>query len=83
MKSDSDINRLFKVAVFISPLIGVLAITPIFLHREVSINIFPKVVLIITLATLTIWWLNIFLFYLAEKFRTVRYIRIIRYIMRD
>lgn len=81
MNSFSDIKRLFKVAVFTSPLIGILAITPIFIHRAVSINIFPKAVLIITLATLTVWWLNIFLFYLAEKFRTVKYIRIIRYIL--
>jgi hypothetical protein len=81
MKFDSDINRLFKLAVFTSPLIGVLAITPIFIHRAVSISIFTKAVLIITLATLTVWWLNIYLFYMAEKFRTFKYVRVIRYIL--
>lgn len=80
MKPDSNINRLFKVAIYTSPLIGVLAITPIFIHRAVDISIFPKAVLIITLATLTVWWLNIFLFYIAENLKTFKYARILRYI---
>jgi sensor histidine kinase YesM len=81
MNSNSNINRLFKIAIYTSPLIGVLAITPIFIHRAVSINIFPKAVLIITLTTLTVWWLNIFLYYLVEKFKSINYTRIIRYII--
>jgi len=80
MKPDSDIKRLFKVAIYTSPLIGVLAITPIFIHRAVSISIFPKAVLIITLATLTVWWLNIFLFFMSENLRTFKYASVIRYI---
>ena len=80
MKPNSNINRLFKVAIYTSPLIGILAITPIFIHRAVDISIFPKAVLIITLATLTVWWLNIFLFYIAENLKTYKYTRILRYI---
>jgi LytS/YehU family sensor histidine kinase len=81
MKPDSNIKRLFKVAIYTSPLIGILAITPIFIHRAVSISIFPKAVLIITLATLTVWWLNIFLFFISENLRTFKYARVIRYIV--
>ncbi|HBE42212.1 MAG TPA: hypothetical protein DDW27_13565 [Bacteroidales bacterium] len=81
MKPDSDIKRLFKVAIYTSPLIGILAITPIFIHRAVSISIFPKAVLIITLATLTVWWLNIFLFFISENIKSFKYARVIRYIV--
>lgn len=81
MRSESDINRLFKVAVYTSPLIGVLAITPIFIHRGVPISIFPKAVLIITLATLAVWLLNLFLFSLFEKPGAFKYSRLIRYIL--
>lgn len=81
MNPDSNIKRLFKVAIYTSPLIGILAITPIFIHRAVSISIFPKAVLIITLATLTVWWLNIFLFFMSENLRTFKYARVIRYIV--
>ena len=81
MKPDSNINRLFKIAIYTSPLIGILAITPIFIHRAVSISIFPKAVLIITLATMTVWWLNIFLFYMSENLKTFKYARVIRYIL--
>ncbi|HBH84773.1 MAG TPA: histidine kinase [Bacteroidales bacterium] len=81
MKPDSNINRLFKIAIYTSPLIGILAITPIFIHKAVSVSIFPKAVLIITLATLSVWWLNIFLFYVSENIKAFKYSRVLRYIL--
>ena len=81
MKSDFKINSLFKIAIYTSPLIGVLAITPIFIHKAVSVNIFPKAVLIITLATILVWWLNIFLFYLSQNIKSLKYAKVLRYIL--
>ena len=81
MESDSDIKRLIKVAVYTSPLIGVLAITPVFIHRSVTLSVFPKAFLVITLATFSVWWVNIFLYSLSEKYRIIRYIHIARYVL--
>jgi len=81
MKTDQDVKRLLKTAIYTSPLIGILAITPIFIHRVVSISMFPKAVLVITFANLTVWGLNIFLFYVTEKSISFKYTRVIRYIL--
>jgi sensor histidine kinase YesM len=81
MKNYLDIKNLFKTAIYTSPLIGILAITPIFIHRAVSISMFPKAVMVITLATLTVWALNIILFYLFENAVSFKYSVVIRYIL--
>jgi len=81
MKTDQDVKRLLKTAIYTSPLIGILAITPIFIHRVVSISMFPKAVLVITFANLAVWGLNIFLFYVTEKSISFKYTRVIRYIL--
>jgi two-component system, LytTR family, sensor kinase len=83
MEPDKNIHRLIKIAVYTSPLIGILAITPIFIHRAVSIYVFPRAVLIITLATFSVWCLNILLFYSSENIKSLKNstARILRYVI--
>lgn len=81
MKPGTDIKRLFKTAIYTSPLIGILAITPIFIHRAVSLSMFPKAVIVITLATLTVWGLNIILLHISENALSFKHAGVIRFIL--
>ena len=68
MRINSNIKKNLKVALYTSPLIGILAITPMFILRNVSYNIYPKAVLSITLIIFFAWMINIFVLYYWEKF---------------
>jgi hypothetical protein len=81
MKIKDNIKGLLLTGIYTSPLIGILAITPVFLHRDVPISIFPKAVLIITLATLAVWGLNIYLFYKSGKLKSIKHVSLIRYLL--
>lgn len=81
MKTKNNIYRLLQTGIYTSPLIGILAITPIFLHRDVPVSVFPKAVLIITLATMAVWGANIYLFYKSENIKSVKYAGLVRYIL--
>lgn len=63
MKTHSNIKKLLLVTLYTSPLIGILAITPIFIIRAVSYNIYPKAVLSITLIIFFAWIINIVILY--------------------
>lgn len=81
MKTDSQINKLFKVALITSPLIGILAITPIFIIKGVLLSLFPKAVLIITLAIFSVWGLNISFSYASEKYNFGKFAKFTRYLL--
>ncbi len=68
MKMNANIKKILKVALYTSPLIGILAITPMFIIRTVSYNIYPRAVLSITLIIFFAWVINIFLIYFWRKF---------------
>lgn len=80
MKKYSNIKKNFEVALYTSPLISILAITPMFILRSVPYNSYPKAVLSISLIIFCAWIINIFILYYLEncKFRkklfyTLRY----------
>lgn len=81
MKPDSYIYRFFRTSLFTSPLIGILAISPIFINRGIPVTTFPQAVLIITGVTLIIWWLNILLLYANERLNSPRYLNPVRYLI--
>lgn len=73
--------KLFKAGLYASPLIGILSITPIFIIKEFPLGVFPKAVVLIALATFSVWWLNILLIYLSERFTNYKFLKISRYIL--
>jgi len=80
MKINSNLKKFLKVALYTSPLIGILAITPMFIIRSVSYNIYPRSVLLITLITFFAWVINISIIYFwricefrKESFNILRY----------
>ncbi|MFW6275783.1 MAG: hypothetical protein ACOC2M_04030 [bacterium] len=68
MQINSNIKKNLKVALYTSPLIGILAITPMFMLRNVSYNIYPRYVLSISLIIFFAWMINIFILYYFEEF---------------
>lgn len=68
MKADSNMRRIFGIALFTSPLTGILIITPIFIIRAASPDRYPGAVLSITLIIFLAWMINIFMIHYWEKF---------------
>lgn len=81
MKLNIQIRKLFRVGLYASPLIGILAITPIFIIKELPLSVFPKAVALITLVTFTVWWLNIFLIRTSERINNLILIKNTRYLL--
>jgi len=80
MKINSNIRRIFRVALYTSPLIGILTITPIFIIRAASSNIYPRAVLSITLIIFLAWMINISIIYYWGKFEFRKFFfNILRY----
>lgn len=67
MQINSNIKKNLKVALYTSPLIGILAITPMFILRNVSYNIYPRSVLSISLIIFFAWMINIFILYYFKE----------------
>ncbi|MGD9992207.1 MAG: sensor histidine kinase [Salinivirgaceae bacterium] len=68
MEINSNIKKNLSVAIYTSPLIGILAITPIFIIRAASFNIYPRSILSITLIIFLAWMINILIIYYWGKF---------------
>jgi two-component system, LytTR family, sensor kinase len=69
MKIVSNIRKILKVALYTSPLIGILAITPMFIVRMVPFQIYPRSVLSLTVIIFLAWMINISIIYFWEKFK--------------
>ncbi|MCA1760272.1 MAG: histidine kinase [Bacteroidales bacterium] len=59
MKINSNNKKILKVALYTSPLIGILSITPLFIVRAASFTIFPRSILSITLIIYLAWMINL------------------------
>ena len=68
MKEDIQIKKILKVALYTSPLIGILAITPMFIMKTLSYDMYPRAVLSITLIIFFAWVINISIIHYWEKF---------------
>ncbi|HDR51837.1 MAG TPA: histidine kinase [Mariniphaga anaerophila] len=69
MKIVSNISKILNVALYTSPLIGILAISPMFIIRMVPIQIYPRSVLSLTVIIFLAWMINISIIYFGEKFK--------------
>lgn len=67
MKINPRLRNIIKIAFYTSPLIGILAITPMFIIRTLSYNIYPRAILSITLIIFFAWMINISIFHYLEK----------------
>jgi len=82
MKINSNIKKILKVALYTSPLIGILAITPIFIIRAVPYNLYPRSVLSISLIIFFAWVINIFIIYFWDRFEFKKVsFKILRYFL--
>lgn len=80
MKINSNTKKILRVALYTSPLIGILAITPIFIIRAASINIYPRAILSITLIIFLAWMINISIIYYWDRFELRKnFLNILRY----
>ena len=59
MKINSNNRKILKVALYTSPLIGILSITPLFIVRAASYQIYPRSILSITLIIFIAWMINL------------------------
>jgi two-component system, LytTR family, sensor kinase len=69
MEINSDIKRTLKVALYTSPLIGILAITPMFIIRMAPFSVYPRSILSISFIIFFAWLINICIIYLWDKFK--------------
>lgn len=82
MKINSNNRKILKVALYTSPLIGILAITPIFILRAASFTLYPRSVLSITLIVYFAWMINLAIINYPGKFELWKNFQgIIRYII--
>lgn len=81
MKINPRLKKILKIAFYTSPLIGILAITPVFIIRTLSYDIYPRVILSITLIIFFAWVINISIFQYLEKLELRRSSFNLRYIL--
>lgn len=68
MKTNSNNSKILKVALYTSPLIGILAITPLFIVRAAPYHIYPRSILSTTLIIFLAWMINLALVNYWNKF---------------
>jgi sensor histidine kinase YesM len=80
MKINSNNRKILKVALYTSPLIGILSITPLFIVRAASYQIYPRSILSITLIIFIAWMINLAIINYWGKFELRRnFYKILRY----
>ncbi len=68
MKINSNNKKILRVALYTSPLIGILSVTPLFIVRAAPFNIYPRAILSITLIIYLAWMINLAIIHYREKF---------------
>ncbi len=80
MERNSNNRKILKVALYTSPLIGILSITPLFIVRAASYQIYPRSILSITLIIFLAWMINLAIINYWEKFELQKHFyKILRY----
>lgn len=80
MKINSNNRKILKVALYTSPLIGILSITPLFIVRAASYYIYPRSILSITLIIFLAWMINLAIINYWGKFELRKnFLNILRY----
>lgn len=80
MKRNSNNRKILKVALYTSPLIGILSITPLFIVRAASYQIYPRSILSITLIIFLAWMINLAIINYWGKFELQKnFYKILRY----
>ena len=80
MEKNSNNRKILKVALYTSPLIGILSITPLFIVRAASFDIYPRSILSITLIIFIAWMINLAIINYFGKFELRRnFSNILRY----
>lgn len=80
MKINSNNRKILKVALYTSPLIGILSITPLFIVRAASYQIYPRSILSITLIIFIAWMINLAIINYWGKFELqTNFYKILRY----
>ncbi len=80
MKSNPLISNLIRMALYTSPVIGVLIVMPMFLRFSFPFLLFLKAYLFACLILLMIWIINILLVYFSEKSRNEKFRTKFRYL---
>jgi len=80
MKINSNNRKILKVALYTSPLIGILSITPVFIVRAAPYQLYPKVILSVTLIIFLAWMINLAIINYWRKFELQKnFYKILRY----
>jgi hypothetical protein len=80
MERNSNNRKILKVALYTSPLIGILSITPLFIVRAASYQIYPRSILSITLIIFLAWMINLAIINYWGKFELrTNFYKILRY----
>ncbi len=69
MNTNLFINKTAKVAIYTSPLIGILAITPIFIVKMAPFSVYPRSILSISFIIFVAWLINICIISFVAKFK--------------
>lgn len=80
MKINSNNRKILKAALYTSPLIGILSITPIFIVRAASYDIYLRSILSITLIIFLAWMFNLVIINYWGRFEIrKKFYKILRY----
>jgi LytS/YehU family sensor histidine kinase len=81
MLANFPTKKLFRTAIYTSPLIAILAITPLSIVRSNPIWGFLDVACVLTIFVFLMWSLNIWLTYLCERYHATNFQRYMRYVL--